>query len=526
MVLFTISKQITHIMGSAMFRTGLSLRNVLAMAVAPRAGDTPYLDLWCGIPYSQKLLSLSVYDESARVVTKHKEASSVEKALDATYDALFGGAPPSAAEIAESQRSIAELRLGVLDEHLRPALLPNEQWGDVLQWMWNPRIMKWARQEFLVAKYGPRVKEALDAYPQLRSSPQFSRHPTQRMLANIARGRLDLKPLSSSSSTSKGNKIANPRTLLPSSDTLVKAFEMYDWAKKKDTKKLRQSMDTIAQRLGGHAIKLDDGTVVGHAQLSIETDLRTVSLEDILEVAGGHVGHCGPFNTVCEEADIYQLWTKDYIQHLGDYLLDRTKSHFASKGGETIVLDVGAGDGLLVHFLREHAERKDRGEGVRSRGKASKKTQHFDIPTPTFVATDNGSQGIFAKAEVERLDVKTAISKYCAGAPSNNTQVIVLCSWMPIGQDWSKLFRDAAVEEYILIGEADDGSSGLEWETWGNAESWREKPEGETVPPYVREGYKRWDMNALTPFQFSRYDCAVSRGSATVSFRRTNETSS
>lgn len=157
MVLFTISKQITNLIGPALFRTGLSTRNLLALAVSPNSSDTPYLDLLCGIPYSQKLLSLSVYDESARVVSKFKEASRVEKALDATYDALFGS-NTSPEEQAQVEQSIADIRLEVLEEQLRPALLPNEQWGDVLQWKWNPRIMKWLRQELLVAKYGPRVK--------------------------------------------------------------------------------------------------------------------------------------------------------------------------------------------------------------------------------------------------------------------------------------------------------------------------------------------------------------------------------
>jgi hypothetical protein len=41
---------------------------------------------------------------------------------------------------------------------LRPALIPNDRWSDAMKWRWNSRVLKWARQEFVVSKYGPEVK--------------------------------------------------------------------------------------------------------------------------------------------------------------------------------------------------------------------------------------------------------------------------------------------------------------------------------------------------------------------------------
>ena len=46
------------------------------------------------------------------------------------------------------------------------------------------------------------------------------------------------------------------------------------------------------------------------------------------------------------------MWTEEYVHGLGDYLLERA-SEF---DGDTIVLDVGAGDGLLIHFLNEFVD--------------------------------------------------------------------------------------------------------------------------------------------------------------------------
>ena len=74
---------------------------------------------------------------------------------------------------------------------------------------------------------------------------------------------------------------------------------------------------------------------------------------------------------------------------------------------------------------------------------------------------------------VERLSVVSSLEKYRPMRVSSSThsdgevlttpqsRLIVLCSWMPPGQDWTKDFRnERQVEEYILIGEADDGTCG------------------------------------------------------------------
>ena len=110
---------------------------------------------------------------------------------------------------------------------------------------------------------------------------------------------------------------------------------------------------------------------------------------------------------------------------------------------------------------------------------------------------------------------------------------------MPMGQDWTSQFRNAEVDEYILIGEADDGSCGDNWLTWGNPAFYdhgaaienndsdakedsidRESNASSPSPPYIKEGYQRLDMDPLTKYQFSSFDLAISKSSKTVSFRR------
>ena len=93
---------------------------------------------------------------------------------------------------------------------------------------------------------------------------------------------------------------------------------------------------------------------------------------------------------------------------------------------------------------------------------------------------------------------------------------MVLCSWMPPGQDWTADFRrpvdiandataygendgdegeepERLVEEYILIGEADDGTCGHNWHTWGNADFRTEED-----APHDLDGYERVNLSDLT----------------------------
>ena len=563
MVFLTLSKQVTGLIGPALFRNGVRARNFLLRgggrgAIAPgqrssmiaspslSSSSSYYLDLLCLIPYAQKLISLTVYDKSQKAVSAHysSQSSSSDSRIESTYNALFGNVTPTTPtnDDGDDKTTVSELRVRVLDENLRPALLPNDRWSDVAYWKWNLRILKWARMEFLVSKYGPDVKEALDAYPQLRASPQLSRHPTQRILLDLARGRINLSSSTDDNgdeTTEKKDNNNNDRkhkkkTMLPSSQTLLKAFGMKSWTKKKDSTRFQQTVANSAQRLirGDNdtetekEAKAEEGAVA-ITQIPDTTDLCDAPLEDILEVAtGGHVVHCGPFNTVCEEADIYQMWTQEYVEQLGIYLMDRSSSHNGASGGkETLVIDVGAGDGLLIHFLKDFCLARKKQQEKQPKDARTNNSNNYRSTMPTFIATDDGSWGIFAKADVEKLNVHDTLSKYVMHKEEgDNREVIILCSWMPMGVDWSKLFRDANVDEYILIGEADDGSCGHNWETWGNAafasqESTNSRPPA-AMPPYQMNGYQRWDMDILSQFQFSRFDNAVSRSSKTVSFRK------
>ena len=126
--------------------------------------------------------------------------------------------------------------------------------------------------------------------------------------------------------------------------------------------------------------------------------------------------------------------------------------------------------------------------------------------------------------EMEMLSAVESLDKY---GPKKDTRLIVLCSWMLPGQDWTADFRrpiydedndrvDGLAEEYILIGDADGGTCCHYWYTWGNPDVLVSKKDDEEskdeevpppAPPYASDGYERICLDDLTRLQFSRFDC-------------------
>ncbi|KAL1512030.1 hypothetical protein AB1Y20_005305 [Prymnesium parvum] len=134
---------------------------------------------------------------------------------------------------------------------------------------------------------------------------------------------------------------------------------------------------------------------------------------------------------------VYEVITAELVDGLASWL---RREQRRSEPAALRVVEVGAGDGALTLHLRAALA----GSEV------------------SLVATDSGVRAIEAAhgAEVLRLEYQQALG---ALAPS-----VVLCCWMPLGEDWTASFRACrSVQAYVLIGEADDGCCGRPWATWG-----------------------------------------------------------
>jgi len=145
----------------------------------------------------------------------------------------------------------------------------------------------------------------------------------------------------------------------------------------------------------------------------------------------------------------YEILTSDLIRALAAWVRASSVAGAGAPSTEPLrVLEVGAGDGRLSHYLRE---------ALRENSPASDGALSVVV-----VATDSGERSIPACAPgaVEVLDYRDALRRH---APQ-----LVLCCWMPLGQDWTAAFREcASVSSFLLLGEADDGCSGQPWATWG-----------------------------------------------------------
>jgi hypothetical protein len=460
MVFLTLAQKLNQVLGPFLLRHSINAR--YAAAGGRLIVDSPTADAVCLLPLSLKLVDVEVY-----AATRGNDS--------------------------------AEERVAILESYVRHALVPNEVWGDVRRWQFHQRLLKWLRYQYLIARHGP---ELYRLPPSIRQSSQ--------LMKNNVRGSAE-PPLSLLSS-------------VPTTATLIKAFGLADWTSDKNTAGARSAMRDICEtKLGGELLTLRGGAICFAHVPDDRQDVSMLTFEDLLEVAGGHVRHCNALNALCEEAEIYQFWTREYIHKLAWYIHSRCMKE---GGKETLLVDVGAGDGLLASLLR-HAfdEIKYQSMGYKS-----------TIKVPEILATDNGSWQIPLRAPVENWSVEETMQRL-QNDENDPRDVIVICSWMPLHQDWTRMFRSGhrrRVKEYILIGECDDGQCGDLWETWGNAGFLEVEPGGDRSgetgvttttattepPPYEQDGYTRHELRELVPYQFSRFDCARSRAGRTWSFRR------
>lgn len=487
-----LNRKINQWVGPFLLRNGIKLRAAWARSDGRQALDHPWLDQFTLIPFSQRLVTMEIHDQLvdlAHQSQQHEDPTGNDQSSSATWWNLWGLLPVGSRGSEEDETAAitgieddTSQRLQILERCLRPALIPTERWLDVRRWQSQSLVISWARVEYLNVVHG---KVALRARQQLWGNT----------------GKKDVPPL-------------------PTSGQIRAALHLQDWSIHKTS--TSPAMLEVVKQLGGEFTKLDaDGTSV--AVMDESTSMKGVPIGDVLEAVGGMVKECGPLNAFCEQTGCFQVWSKEFIRGLGDYLRKRGEEH---KFGDTVILDVGAGDGVLSHHLRTYCNQTTTTGQI---GKYSRKSPTAAPPHETgtklrIIATDDQSWRIPPKAKVESLCVDETLAKY-AIAPTidgRQQQVIVLCSWMPMGEDWTGLFRAYRVDEYILIGEADDGQCGHDYLTWGNqsgdlAES--EETE-DSIPLYQIEGYERRDLDFLLPYQFSRYDTKVSKTGRTVSFRR------
>lgn len=142
----------------------------------------------------------------------------------------------------------------------------------------------------------------------------------------------------------------------------------------------------------------------------------------------------------------FQILTKEFIDSLSDALsaeIERLPKDTAH------ILEVGAGNGRLTHFLQEAFEKKNTGKTV-----SFKAADNFSWDDQ--VSGSLGSPFWIRKIfPVDAMSVEEALK----GNPD-----IVIVSWMPRDEDWTELFRrNPAIQSFIMIGKEEDCGTEVSW---------------------------------------------------------------
>lgn len=175
----------------------------------------------------------------------------------------------------------------------------------------------------------------------------------------------------------------------------------------------------------------------------------------------------------------YEILTQEFVAALAAYLTGRLFP------GE-LLLEVGAGDGRLARAL------------------CGALPAHLRL-----VATDSGARGLAPVEQMEQYTAQEAVVKL--------QPAVVLCSWMPLGEDWTAAFRaSASVREYVVVG--DPVVCGELWATWGRAPGWQEPG----TPPYEVDGWHKVRLPDIVKQQLARTDSrwCPDAHSISESFRR------
>ena len=197
---------------------------------------------------------------------------------------------------------------------------------------------------------------------------------------------------------------------------------------------------------------------------------------------------------------VFEFLTKEYVNALSGYLSQRAFELGGTPENPITILEVGAGNGRLSHFLTQSL-------AERSEGRVK------------LIAVDSGEWELDSSFPVERLDHHAALSKY--------QPQMVIFSWMPPNQDYTRDFRQApSVQEYVLIGEADQNTCGDPWETWGKAQMAYDEDVAKVrwIAPHEADGFVRHEHEELRELQLSRLSIVFFlERSTTVSFIRSEK---
>jgi hypothetical protein len=208
-------------------------------------------------------------------------------------------APLQALHIHFLGQQLDHLTSSELTAALRPVLLPSECWSNTIAWKHNLYLISWLRSLYIGSL--PSTRALLPGAPTLLQGDFLPNAADVRRYFSLELP--DGRPLSSS---------ARDRA---------------------QARQRRHDISPSTQRVGStHALPF----------------------QEVLEGVGGMVSGRGALSIFCEQQGIYQVLTVEMVDELAKYIASRLPALRADRGASEVkLLEVGAGNGELTHWLRK-----------------------------------------------------------------------------------------------------------------------------------------------------------------------------
>ena len=212
---------------------------------------------------------------------------------------------------------------------------------------------------------------------------------------------------------------------------------------------------------------------------------------------------------------MYEILNKEYLNDFGNYLASRIKELGGTKEKPLEILELGAGDGRLAHFLKIELDKRVTEEYKYIT--TDSQTWVTDRPlTGRDIDEDKRTYAVTPTFPIDyKLDADEAMKKF--------NPDIVIVSWMPSKVDFTEAIRkNKSVKEYLLIGWPYDDVCGDMGKTWG---VWARYKEDEAEPTeFEKDGFEDIPLEEVSKNQigkgFDDFYTRMCHPSETVSFRK------
>lgn len=496
------------------------------------------IDKICLLSISKNIISIEIHDETQKNKRKNKK----EMLLDKAHDMLF----PNDEKYNKKNYGT---RYELLQNYLinKKILLPNGIYEDVQRYNNNKSFLLWLRHEYILAYFDDNTVDITDDGFATATTKKSKKNKYQIQKLKIIQSLLPYLQFNSDVNIFSEYKkkqqqqhgeyyFPDERTFAPTTSKINKLFQLSSSSSSKiitttKNKKYNTNNDLQSQQNS----KLES---IIPKSCTLEQILKLSKITNISQSfnTNDSSSTLSWLNIFCEEMKINEIYTKEYIIKLSDYLLQRCSSFpkNTNDGSKNIIVEVGNGSNHYLSLVLSYiySSNNDNNQSLNPFDKSSRNNNKHNNPI-SHIININDNEWKKGKDNMQLL-----IESKCNEQLKNTSikgqklNVIIICSWMPFGIDYTKYFRNGSLREnnihimeYILIGPTYPRlfSCGDDYHTWGVSD--KKEKDDTIIAPFEKDGYEKINLEFLSDLQYCKFDTTTAtagfmRDSNTISFRK------